>query len=127
MCIRKYNFLRLSELLVVLFLCNAEPAILTNDVFYFFVMTAESHDFISFFCFSLYNQIIILHIFRIFATLASYLRRSEFVSRHDKLVSRLSALFSWFLSCNSTTERPIMSRQLHFTSCTHNCDSEPCT
>ena len=92
MCIRKYNFLRLPELLVVLFLCNTEPAILICDILYFFVMTAKSHDFISFLCFSLYNHIIILHIFfRIGTTLASYSRRCEFVSRHDELVSRISA------------------------------------
>jgi hypothetical protein len=98
MCIRKYNFLRLPELLVPLFLRNIEPAILTYDILYFFVMTAKSHDFISFLCFSLLNHILILHIFRIGATLASYSRRSEFVSRHDELVSRLRALFFWFLS-----------------------------
>ena len=63
-CIRKYNFLRLPELLVLL-VCNTEPAILIYDILYFFVMTTKSHDFISFLCFSFYNQIIILHIFQI--------------------------------------------------------------
>jgi hypothetical protein len=89
-CIRKYNFLRLPELPVVLLLCNTEPAILTYGILYFLVMITTSRDFISFLCFSFYNNIIIFHYFSN-RYHSSYSRKSEFVSRHDKLVSRLSA------------------------------------
>jgi hypothetical protein len=77
MCIRKYNFLRLPELLVVLFLCNTEPAILTSDVLYFFIMTAKSRDFISFLCFSFYNHINILHFSLFFESVQILLRIRE--------------------------------------------------